>query len=63
LCAITSRAALYAGAISAEIRALENTLKGSSTSFGLDAVSTFGRELEDAVEASNTEQIQRLIDE
>ncbi len=46
-----------------DIRALGHTLKGSGTSFGLDAISTFGRELEDAAKAANTVQIQHVIDD
>ncbi|MFY7997676.1 MAG: Hpt domain-containing protein [Candidatus Kapaibacteriota bacterium] len=46
-----------------EIRSLGHTLKGSGTSFGLDAVSEFGRSLEIAAKAANMPEAQRLIDE
>jgi histidine phosphotransfer protein HptB len=46
-----------------EIRALGHMLKGSGTSFGLDAVSEFGRALEIAAKAANMPEAQRLIDE
>lgn len=46
-----------------EIRLLGHTLKGSGTSFGLDAVSEFGRSLEIAAKVANMPEVQRLIDE
>lgn len=46
-----------------ELRSLGHTLKGSGTSFGLDAVSEFGRSLELAAKAVNLPEAQRLIDE
>lgn len=46
-----------------ELRSIGHTLKGSGASFGLDAVSEFGRLLELAAKTANLTEAQRLIDD
>ncbi|MCS6808397.1 MAG: Hpt domain-containing protein [Bacteroidota bacterium] len=56
------RAALASNMLE-DIRALGHTMKGSGTSFGIEDISTFGRAIEQAAKAADTEALRHLIEE
>ncbi len=57
----TLQGAFQAGNLE-QIRSIGHTLKGSGASFGLDAISAFGRSLEEAAIAHDGTQLQTTLD-